>query len=294
MPVEHEGLLVKFPFDAQKTSYDWWDGTLERTVPIEYVATEEVAGITTYKYEQTIPATKVGETEAPASVLGEPDEGNLTADNMYSNVRTLWAEPNTGVIIKRVEQQNSTLDYDGTTRVTTTEVTTGYDDATIQANADEYGPKGSLLHLLRAVLPWLLPVVGLLLVVLGLLLTFRGRTRASPRVTARPPRPGRPVTPRRRPPDATPQRPRRASQRSRSIPCRSAATRTCRDRTMKVRTAATATARRVRARVVRASCPRKRGVTHLTLLATCASGTAELRPRYASCASGTVSCACGL
>lgn len=180
VPVEHEGLLVKFPFDAQKTSYDWWDGTLERTVPIEYVATEEVAGITTYKYEQTIPATKVGETEAPASVLGEPDDGNLTADNMYSNVRTLWAEPNTGVIIKRVEQQNSTLDYDGTTRVTTTEVTTGYDDATIQANADEYGPKGSLLHLLRAVLPWLLPVVGLLLVVLGLLLTFRGRTRASP------------------------------------------------------------------------------------------------------------------
>jgi hypothetical protein len=179
VPVEHNGLLVKFPFNAQKTTYDWWDGTLEQAVPIKYVGTEEVAGITTYKYSQTIPPTKVGETDAPASVLGEPGDGNLSADNMYSNVRTLWAEPNTGVIINRVEEQNNTLDYDGTSRVTTTKVTTGYDDATIKANADEYGPKGSLLHLLRAVLPWLLPAAGLLFVVIGFILTFRRKPRAS-------------------------------------------------------------------------------------------------------------------
>ncbi len=174
VPVQREGLLVKFPFNAQKTTYDWWDADLGEAVPIEYVGTEEVAGVTTYKYSQTIPPTNIGTREVPASILGESDEGNLDADVMYSNVRTLWAEPNTGVIINRVEEQNNTLDYDGTTRVTTTRVTSGYDAATIEGNADDYGPKGTQLNLIRNVLPWVLLGIGVLALVGGILLFRRG------------------------------------------------------------------------------------------------------------------------
>ena len=179
VPVQREGLLVKFPFNAQKTTYDWWDGDLGEAVPIKYVATEEVAGVTTYKYSRPSP-DQHRHARGSGLILGEPDEGNLDADVMYSNVRTLWAEPNTGVIINRVEEQNNTLDYDGTSRVTTTRVTSGYDDATIDANADDYGPKGSQLNLIRNVLPWVLLAVGLLALVGGILLFRRGsRTDAA-------------------------------------------------------------------------------------------------------------------
>ena len=43
--VEHEGLVFKFPFQTEKKSYDFWDSTLGKTIPIEYVGEEDVDGI---------------------------------------------------------------------------------------------------------------------------------------------------------------------------------------------------------------------------------------------------------
>ena len=53
--------------------------------------------------------------------------------------------------------------------------TIGFDDATIEANADEWGGKGSLLGLLRGPLVWYLVIPGLLLLGLGAFLAFTGR-----------------------------------------------------------------------------------------------------------------------
>ena len=97
---------------------------------------------------------------------------------MYSNVRTLWIEPNTGVVINRQEQQNSTIAYDGTDRITTTKVNTGYDDETITFNADKYGRLGGLLNLVENVLPITFLIVGALLLVAGFLLGRRGAKAA--------------------------------------------------------------------------------------------------------------------
>lgn len=176
-PVEHKGLQVKFPFNTQKDSYDWWDGTLREAVEIKYVGTETVEGLSLYKFSHAIEATKVGEREVPAALIGESGDENVMADVVYSNVRTLWVEPNTGVVIKREEIQDNTLDYDGTPRITTTKVTTGFDDATVKANADKYGPLGKQLHLLHTVLPPVLLILGLLAAVGGFLLLRRDDRR---------------------------------------------------------------------------------------------------------------------
>ncbi len=174
VPLEHQGLLVKFPFDTQKQTYDFWDGSLKKTVPIEYVDTETVEGLETYKFVHTIPPTEVGEREVPASLLGEPGDGNLTAQSMYSNVRTLWVEPNTGVIINRSETQNNTIAYNGEDRIVTSNVVTGFDDATVKGNVDKYAQKATLLNLAKSVLPWTFGLLGLLGIVGGLLLHRRG------------------------------------------------------------------------------------------------------------------------
>lgn len=177
-PVRHDGLLVKFPFDTHKKTYQFWDGSLEKAVPISYVREEKVRGLPTYVFRQSIKPTKVGEIDAPRSVLGLSGEGNVTADSMYSNVRTLWVEPITGVVIKRSEAQDNSVDYNGEPRLTTTKVTTGFDDKTVKSNVEEYGSKARLLRLVHDVLPWVLPLVGLISLVIGFLLS-RPRERAA-------------------------------------------------------------------------------------------------------------------
>jgi hypothetical protein len=171
--VRHRGLLVKFPFLTEKKTYDWWDGTFEKPVPIKYKSTTTVQGVRVYKFEQSIPPTKVGTQDTPKSLLGLGGSGNVTADSMYSNTRTLWVEPNTGVVIKRQEAQDNTLDYGGESKITTTKVTTGFDAKTVKKNADKYGTEGHLLYLLRSVAPWVSLGLGVICLVVGLLLGRR-------------------------------------------------------------------------------------------------------------------------
>ena len=172
-PVEHQGLVFKFPFQTEKKTYDFWDGTLGETVPIEYVGEEDVDGIATYKFEQTIEPTVTESLEVPASVLGEPGEGNLQADRTYSNQRTLWVEPVTGAVLDREEQQLSTLRYDGTDRVTLTEAEVSYTEESIQDTADKVRTKSVLLKVLDPILPIYGSIVGGILLILGIFLVWR-------------------------------------------------------------------------------------------------------------------------
>jgi hypothetical protein len=176
-PIEHEGLLVKFPFGTEQETYPFWDSSLRETVDIDFVDTDEVDGLDVYRFEHVIEPTVVGTIDLPAAVLGEEGDETLTAERMYSNTRTLWVEPVTGVIIDRAEQQLSTLRYDGEDRVTLTEVDTSYSDETVASNIDEYSPKASLLSLVHGTLPWVLGILGLLLLVAGSVLAIR-RQRA--------------------------------------------------------------------------------------------------------------------
>lgn len=172
-PVKHEGLVFKFPFDTEKKTYPWWDTTLLETVPIGYRRTEEIEGITTYVFSHTIEPTQYATAEVPASVLEVDQDGNVEAERMYSNVRTLWVEPETGVVVKRSEEQYNTLRYDGEDRLITTAVTTVFDDATVKDYVDEYGPKAMQLNLVRNLLPLGALIVGVLLIIVGIALSRR-------------------------------------------------------------------------------------------------------------------------
>lgn len=177
--VAHQGLVFKFPFQTEKKTYDFWDSTLGEAVPIEYVGEEEVDGISTYKFEQTIEPTTTETLEVPASVLGEAGEGNLEAERTYSNHRTLWVEPVTGAVLDRTDQQLSTLRYDGTDRVTLTEAEVSYTEESIEKTADTVRTKAVLLQLLNPIVPIGGLVVGLLCLLAGLLLSRR-RNLADP------------------------------------------------------------------------------------------------------------------
>ncbi|HEX4190469.1 MAG TPA: DUF3068 domain-containing protein [Marmoricola sp.] len=175
-PIVHKGIVAFFPFDTQKKTYEFWDNTALKAYPIKYEGTAKIEGTPVYKFGQTIAPTQYGTQEVPLSLLGLSGSQNVTGQEMYSVNRTLWVEPNTGVIIKRTESQNQTLNYNGVPRLVLSKATVGYDAKTIRTNLDDYAQKGKLLHLVRAVIPEVSFVLGLIMLIGGIVLGRRRPT----------------------------------------------------------------------------------------------------------------------
>jgi len=169
-----EGQVYKFPFNTQKQTYQWWDGTLGEPVDMKFVEEDEVDGVKAYKFESSVPRTRVGEREVPGSIVGEAED-TVVADTMYANEKTLWVEPETGAVIDRNEHTVTTLAVDGEDRVTATDANLEYTDDTVAANVDDLGEKGGQLALARTTAPLVAGILGVVLLGLGILL---GRRRS--------------------------------------------------------------------------------------------------------------------
>jgi hypothetical protein len=177
-PVKHEGLFFKFPFDVQKQTYKWWDGDLQAAADMEYVEEQDLEGVSTFVFRQTTPKQEVGTRAVPKAVFGDSASGDVDARVMYGNVRTLWIEPNTGVVMKGVERLDKTLEAPGYQPVPTTVGTIGYNDETVSENVDTWGSKGRLLGFINGPLTWLGIIGGLLLIGAGIALV--ALTRGAP------------------------------------------------------------------------------------------------------------------
>jgi hypothetical protein len=174
-PVAYEGQVFKMPFDAQQTEYAWWDGSIQQATPMVFDAVEVVNGLRTFKYVQTIEPTKIADLEVPGSLVGS-DEAEVTLDRIYSNVRTIWIEPNTGAVVKGAEQQDSYAELDGERVLTITQADVGYTEEAIQANVDEYTPLASQLDLVKNVIPVWGAIIGVIMLIVGGLLVWSAGT----------------------------------------------------------------------------------------------------------------------
>lgn len=166
-PIQHEGLVFKFPFGVEKKSYDWWDGDLKRAEPIEFQSEEELFGTKVYVFKQTIAPEALGSAPAPANLFQDGATGNVTATQMYGNTRTLWVEPVTGVLIKGEEQVSKVLEAPGYSPVPRTVGTIGFDEDTVKKNAEDWGAKASLLSFIDTWLTLIGLALGVLLVLVG-------------------------------------------------------------------------------------------------------------------------------
>ena len=174
-PIEFHGQVLKLPFNTQQQDYDFWDNDLEQATPAAFSGEESINGVTVYKFVQTIEPTMIATVNAPPNLVGASGTAFVPTDRYYSNIRTLWVEPETGFIIKGQEQQYSTLRYQGEDRLVLIDVTIGYTDATVKDNTDTYGPKATQLEIMRVWGPIIGSIVGVLMILGGLYLTWRMR-----------------------------------------------------------------------------------------------------------------------
>lgn len=170
--VEREGLLVKFPFSTEAVdTYEWWDATVGKAFPVTYEGEETLQGMDLYKFTSEVPLTRYTTMELPGALFGKaPSSPAVEADRFYSNKRTFWVDPVTGVIIDRVEEQHQEFRYGGES-VNALTTTSSFTQQTVDTNVEDYKSKSSQLHLVKTTLPVVFTVIGLVLLLAGLVLS---------------------------------------------------------------------------------------------------------------------------
>jgi hypothetical protein len=156
---EREGLQNKFPFDAEKKDYEFWDGILDRAVPATYEGTDEIEGLETYRYNMSV-------VEEEATVIGD-------VDGIYSLDKTMWIEPNTGAIIDQEQHDVRTLP-NGDPLL---DLQLSFTDEQVSANVDDASANVSSLTLLTKTIPLVGFIGGALCIIAGILLLLSARRK---------------------------------------------------------------------------------------------------------------------
>jgi hypothetical protein len=165
--VKHVGLSYKWPFNAKKRSYKFYDPSSGQAPDARFVGTEKLAGLNLYKYQADI-----NNIDLPVTP-GIPGK--------YSDSRTVWVDPVTGVIVKGVEHQVRTLP--DSTPVLDTTLT--FDQNSINYQAKQAKDGRSKINLLTVWLPLLALVLGIVFLIAGVLVLGRSSNRpAEPPATA--------------------------------------------------------------------------------------------------------------
>lgn len=154
------GLTLTFPFDVKKQTYDVFDGTAAKAFPARFVGLDTIQGLSVYKFSESVPQSVVT-TEL--------------ADVQYSNERTIWVEPTSGVIVNIEEHPNTVLPgAGGSADVTVLAGTFSGDTKTVADGVDRARKADSLIRLVRTVLPLTLLALGVAAVAAGAVLARRG------------------------------------------------------------------------------------------------------------------------
>jgi hypothetical protein len=126
----------------------------------------------------SVPETVIKSVELPGSTLGL-SAPTVPVDVVYSNEKTIWVEPVSGVIVTSVEKPKTEMHGpDGETVATVLSGTFGADKKTVADGAKRAKDYKTEITLIKTTLPLILLVLGLLLLLVGALLLRRSRTGA--------------------------------------------------------------------------------------------------------------------
>lgn len=176
--VEMSGIVpLKFPMFTQPQNYPYFDTSLNTTVEAVYQGQEELDGLPVYKYVVTVEPTQTGTIEVPGDLVGSPLP-TFVAPRYYSNVLTLYVEPQTGAIVQGDSVQVQTLrGPDGTDQVTLLDAVIGTTPEEAAAGIEYAKTQSALLTLINNTVPLVAVIAGAVLFVLGVLLVLTAKRR---------------------------------------------------------------------------------------------------------------------
>jgi hypothetical protein len=164
--IKHEGLGYKFPIDTEKKTYQYFDTVVGKAFPMKYSGEATIDGVDVYKFVQ--------------HMVNEPVYTNNTFPSTYTNTRTVWVEPTTGVIVKGQEQLKQVLTGRESlnpsskvvepklANIVALEGTLTFTDDTVKLQAQLADDNLSKIKLVRLWLPLIALIVGLIALGLGI------------------------------------------------------------------------------------------------------------------------------
>ncbi|MDT5347401.1 MAG: hypothetical protein QOH91_688 [Mycobacterium sp.] len=199
--LRHTGLSYRFPFHAEKKTYQYFDPIAQKAFDAKYEAQEDVNGLTTYRFKQSVGYNAEGKLVDPIpyqslltsnedgkvttsaamwGVPGVPDE-QITMNRYYAAQRTFWVDPMTGTIVKETEHANHYFARDKMKpEVTLADYTVTSTEDTVESQVNAARDERDRLALWSRVLPITFTAVGLIaLIGGGLLASFSLRTESA-------------------------------------------------------------------------------------------------------------------
>lgn len=163
--VQFSGIMpLKWPFFLKQQAYDIWDDLTQGTIPAQFVAEEDHAGVKTYKFQQNLP---------PTAVPGTNKVKDKTYQQYSTAAITTWVEPETGQIVD--SSQNAKVTIRDTAEPTkdvaiALEYTAHGDPSFVEKSAKDINSKASQLSLVMNTLPIVCLIAGIVLALIGFLL----------------------------------------------------------------------------------------------------------------------------
>jgi hypothetical protein len=172
--ISYTGQLYLFPFGTQKKTYQYFDGTLRKALPMTYQGEEKVAGLPTYRFQQTVPQQDLAvDAQTLNGLLGFLAPKAKSGTMNYEATRTLWVEPMTGAIVAYTDREHRQLVPAGGQPIDILDATFQYDKATTDAIVDQARTGRSQLLAFGRYVPIGLLVAGLVAIVAGVMITRR-------------------------------------------------------------------------------------------------------------------------
>lgn len=185
--VPREGLQYKFPFGVQERSYPFFDIYARQTYDLEFVEETEIDGVRVLHFRNTIEpvnlARAVGDPgyslALPGTAWGLDTDEPVIMFRWYENVRDLWVEPVSGVIVNGSEQHHQYYGRraDDPDAVTAIKMDIGFNNATIEDRLDVARDAESSIRWGGVYAPIIAGVTGLLLLTIAAGLAVQGRNR---------------------------------------------------------------------------------------------------------------------
>jgi hypothetical protein len=176
------GIGLFWPVHVVRKNYELYDTQTQRTWPIAYQGEERVHGVSTYRFVQRIPPTKVPGRlpDMPGDLLGlSKISGAVAVDRYYEAEATYWIDPRTGAPVDQRQTARSTLrSQKGPGRLVVADMNLRMTPESQKALLDKSNNGAAQIHLLKTAAPRGCFVAGLVILAAGVLLNRKGRHRS--------------------------------------------------------------------------------------------------------------------
>ncbi len=178
VPMSGSGSPLRLPWFTPEQAYPYFDLTLLAPVEMPFIGWEEVGGIDAMKFQQATSPTPIGTVQAPGVLVGS-ELPTVPLIRTHVVNRTLWVDPTTGIILRKVERIREAL-RDSTAKeiVTLLAMTTSSTPEQVDAQVASAREEGRPVLWMHSFGPWLAVGLGLVLLVVGIVGVIV-RTRAA-------------------------------------------------------------------------------------------------------------------